>query len=144
MKNKNPIFVIISVCIGTFMSSLDASVVNIAAPIIRADFNVSISIVEWVVTAYLLVVSSLLLTFGRVSDLYGQKKVYSTGFIIFVAGSLLCGLSGSVEMLIVCRVLQALGGGMLFSTGPAIITNSVPPQKRGKALSGVAIAVALA
>ena len=143
MKNKNTSAIVLAVGIGTFMSSLDSSVVNLAMPLIEHHFSVSLSMVEWIVTAYLLVVSSLLLTFGRLSDLYGHKKVYSTGFVIFAIGSLLCGLSANIAMLIACRVIQALGAGMLFSTGPAIITNAVPEDKRGKALSVTAIAVAL-
>ncbi|HEX2925843.1 MAG TPA: MFS transporter, partial [Ruminiclostridium sp.] len=142
MKNKKTFFVVLAVAIGTFMSSLDSSVVNLVTPIIKNNFGVSLSVVEWIVTAYLLVISSLLLTFGRISDLYGHKRVYLTGFIIFTIGSLLCGLSVNIVMLIICRVIQALGAGMLFSTGPAIITNAVPASSRGKAFSISAIAVA--
>lgn len=143
MKSKKTTAIILSVGIGTFMSSLDSSVVNLAMPLIKHSFGVSLAMVEWIITAYLLVVSSLLLTFGRLSDLYGHKRVYQSGFVIFTAGSLLCGLSVNIAMLIACRVLQAVGAGMLFSTGPAIITNAVPPENRGKALSVTAIAVAL-
>ncbi len=143
MKSKKTTAIVFAVGLGTFMSALDSGVVNLAMPLIRDEFGVSMSMVEWIVTAYLLVVSSLLLTFGRISDLYGQKKVYQTGFVLFTLGSLLCGLSVSIGMLIGARCVQALGAGMLFSTGPAIITNSVPPERRGKALSVTAISVAL-
>jgi EmrB/QacA subfamily drug resistance transporter len=143
MKDKKTMAVLVSVGIGTFMSSLDSSAVNLAMPLIKANFGVSLSMVEWIVTAYLLVISSLLLTFGRISDLYGQKKVYTTGFFIFTVSSFLCGISVNIGMLIGCRVLQALGAGMLFSTGPAIITNAVPPSSRGRALSITAISVSL-
>lgn len=143
MKNGKAVAVILSVGIGTFMSSLDSSVVNVVMPVLKSEFQVSLSMVEWVVTSYLLLISSLLLTFGRLADLFGHKRVYLTGFSIFVLGSLLCSFSASIGMLIVFRVVQALGAGMMFSTGPAIITNAVPPQNRGKALSAVAIAVAL-
>ncbi len=143
MKNKKGIIIVLVVAIGTFMSSLDSSAVNLILPMIRDDFHVSISTVEWIVTAYLLIISSLLLTFGRISDLYGHKKVYLAGFITFTAGSLFCGLSSNIVMLIIFRVVQAIGAGMLFSTGPAIITNAVSASNRGKALSVTAIAVAL-
>ena len=143
MKDKRTIAVVAAVSIGTFMSSLDSSVVNLAMPLIEKQFSVTMSSVEWIVTAYLLVVSSLLLTYGRMSDLYGQKRIYLTGFFIFVFGSVLCGLSGSIGLLIAFRIVQALGAGMVFATGPAIVTNAVPPENRGRALGLVAVAVAL-
>ena len=143
MEKKKMTAVILAVGIGTFMSSLDSSIVNLVMPLIKNDYRISLSMVEWIVTAYLLVVSSLLLTFGRIADLYGHKRVYSAGFIIFIAGSLFCGLSFNIAMLIICRIVQALGASMLFSTGTAIITNAVPAENRGKALSVTAIAVAL-
>lgn len=143
MHTKNTKAVILAIGIGTFMSSFDASVVNLAMPLIKAHFNVSLAMVEWIITSYLLVISTLLLTFGRLADLYGHKKIYSTGLVIFTAGSLLCGFSFNIVMLIICRILQATGAGMLYSTGPAIITDAVPPENRGKALSTTAIAVAL-
>jgi MFS family permease len=125
------------------MSALDSSVVNIAIPIIRENLNVSLGAVEWVVTAYLMVVSSVLLFFGRLSDIYGHKKLYLTGFAVFTLGSLLCGLSRSVAMLIVFRAVQALGAAMMFSSNGAIITDNIPANRRGKAFSIVAIAVAV-
>ncbi|MFB0921010.1 MAG: MFS transporter [Oscillospiraceae bacterium] len=143
MRNRKTAIIILTVGIGTFMSSLDSSIVNLALPLIKNSFGISLSMVEWIVTAYLLVVSSLLLTFGRLSDLYGHKTVYQMGFAIFTVGSLLCALSPNINVLISFRIIQAIGAGMIFSTGPAIITNSVPPENRGKALSITAIAVAL-
>jgi EmrB/QacA subfamily drug resistance transporter len=133
-----------AVALGTFMSALDTSVVNVALPVIQTHFGVTLSMVEWVVIAYLMVISSLLLTFGRLSDLYGHRKIYIIGFAVFTVGSLFCGLSANIQMLILCRILQAFGAGMMFSTGPAIITNTVPAEIRGKALSVTAIAVAVA
>lgn len=133
-----------SVALGTFMSALDASVVNVANPVIQAYYNVPLATVEWVVTAYLIVVSSVLLFFGRLSDLYGQKKLYITGFVVFTIGSALCGLSASIGILIGFRVLQALGAGMMFSTNSAIITHNVPADRRGRAFSVNAVSVAVA
>lgn len=143
MKKKQALM-LLSVALGTFMAALDASVVNIAAPVIRSHFNVPLSTVEWVITAYLLVVSSVLLFFGRLSDLYGQKRVYIAGFVVFTAGSALCGLAGSIGLLIGMRVAKAVGAGMMFATNSAIITASVPPERRGRAFSVNAIAVAVA
>lgn len=143
MKIKKSTAIVMAVGMGTFMASLDTSVVNLVIPLIKEDFGVSLSMIEWIVTAYLLVISSLLLTYGRISDLYGHKKIYSTGYIVFLIGSILCGFSFNIVTLIICRIIQALGAGMLFSTGAAIITDAVPPTSRGKALSVSAIAMAL-
>jgi len=143
MADRKTTLLMASVGLGTYMSSLDSSAVNLVIPKIQEHFHVPVSGVEWIITAYLLIISSLLLTFGRLADLYGHKKVYLSGFVLFVAGSLFCGLSFNLPLLIAARILQALGAGMLFSTGPAIITNAVPPEKRGRALSITAIAVAL-
>jgi EmrB/QacA subfamily drug resistance transporter len=143
MSKRNSWVILLVVALGTFMSGLDTSVVNVAMPVIQTDFGISMAMIEWIVIAYLLVISSLLLTFGRLGDLYGQRKFYAAGLIVFTAGSLLCGLSVNIAMLITCRVVQALGAGMIFSTGPAIITNAVPASSRGKALSVPAIAVAI-
>jgi EmrB/QacA subfamily drug resistance transporter len=143
-KTSSSGLIMLSLAIGTFMSALDTSVANIALPVIQSRFGVGITTVEWVITAYLLVVSSLLLLLGRFSDLYGHRRVYLTGFCVFTAGSLLCGLSGSVGMLIACRVVQAIGAAMMFSTNSAIIVNNVPPERRGRAFSVIAVAVAVA
>ncbi len=141
---RNSGLMLFSVAMGTFMAALDASVVNIAAPAIRDYFEVPLGTVQWVITAYLIAVSSGLLFFGRLSDIYGQKKVYISGFAVFTAGSALCGLSNSALMLIALRVVQAVGAGMMFSTNSAIITNYIPAQRRGRAFGVNAMAVAVA
>lgn len=136
--------ILAAIGIGTFMAPLDSSVVNIALPSISTYFHASLATVEWVVMAYLLVISSLLLTFGRLGDLYGHKRIYITGFVIFTVGSFLCGLSPTIINLIVFRAMQAIGAGMLMAMGPAIITDITPPQERGKALGIIAVAVSVA
>jgi EmrB/QacA subfamily drug resistance transporter len=143
IKNKT-LLTLISVAIGSFMSQLDSGIVNVALPVIQDKLRVPMSSVEWVVTAYLLVVSGLLLIFGRLSDMIGHKTVYVTGFIIFTLGSLFCGISFNIQMLVISRVVQAVGAAMIFATGPAIVTNAVSEENRGKALSVSAVAVALA
>ena len=127
-------WVFLVVGIGTFMSALDGSVVNIIVPVLRAYFKSDVASVEWVVVVYLLVVSSLLLTFGRLGDLRGHKAMYSAGFLIFVATSAVCGLAPTVSVLVAARTVQAIGAAMLFANAPAILTRSFPPQQRGQAL----------
>ena len=123
-----------AVGIGSFMSALDSSVVNTILPVIRTYFNSDVAAVEWTVVVYLLVVSSLLLAFGRLGDLKGHKRIYISGFIIFVIASALCGLSPSVGILVTARAVQALGAAMLFANSPAILIRGFPPQQRGRAL----------
>jgi len=127
-------WVLVAIGVGTFMSALDGSVVNITLPLISRHFTSTIAAVEWVVTVYLLGLSGLLLSFGRLGDMQGHKRVYLAGFTIFMISSALCGLASSVNMLIIFRGLQALGGAMLMSNSPAILTKSFPASQRGQAL----------
>ncbi|ADY57362.1 drug resistance transporter, EmrB/QacA subfamily [Syntrophobotulus glycolicus DSM 8271] len=144
LSKRQRSIILFAVAAGTFMAPLDSSVVNIALPSIAAHFQESMSTVQWVILAYLLIISSLLLAYGRLGDLYGHKKIYMAGFVIFTLGSLFCGISFSVHALIFFRALQAIGAGMLMSMGPAIITNTSLPQERGKSLGIIAISVSVA
>ena len=126
-------WVLIAIGTGSFMSALDASVVNTILPILRTSFNSNVAAIEWVVTVYLLVLSGLLLTFGRLGDLRGHKTIYVWGFSIFVVSSALCGVAWSATALVVFRSLQAIGGAMLASNSPAIVTGNIPPEQRGRA-----------
>jgi EmrB/QacA subfamily drug resistance transporter len=133
---------LVVVMIGTFMGPFDGSVVNIALPRLTEYFQVPVTTVEWVVVAYLLTISTFLFTFGRLGDMLGLKRVYLAGFFVFVGGSLACSLAPNVWVLVWARVAQAVGAGMLFAMGPAIVTKNVPPQQRGQALGYVGISVA--
>ena len=126
--------VLVAIGIGTFMTALDISVVNTILPVIGQTFHQAITNVEWIVTIYLLVLSGLLLSFGRLGDMRGHKAIYLAGFGIFILGSLLCGIAQSVLMLTVFRGLQALGAAMLAANSPAILTKSFPSEQRGQAL----------
>ena len=126
--------ILLAVGIGSFMGALDGSVVNIILPAVSQSFGSDVATIEWVVTIYLLVLSGLLLSFGRLGDLRGNKRIYVTGFAIFVASSMLCGLSSSALMLIVFRGVQAVGAAMLAAISPAILTRNFPPAQRGRTL----------
>jgi len=126
--------VLIAIGIGTFMSALDGSVVNTILPVVTEYFKTDVATIEWVVTTYLLVVSGLLLSVGRLGDLRGNKVAYIWGFIIFVLGSALCGSAPSPVFLITSRGLQAIGASMLFANSPAILTKNFPASQRGQAL----------
>lgn len=135
-----------AVGLGTFMSALNASIVNIALPYIGSAFGASLGSTEWVVMAYLLIISSLLLTFGRMGDILGHKPVYNLGLFVFTIGSALCALAPNIFTLIICRVFQGLGAGMVMALGPALLTAAFPSNERGKALGllGTSVAMALA
>jgi len=127
-------WVLVAVGIGTFMSALDGSIINTVLPLLRAELDTTVAGIEWVATIYLLVVSGLLLGFGRAGDIYGQKRVYLLGFVVFMIGSALSGRAPSAPALVALRVVQAIGAAMLFSSSPAILTKSFPGSERGRAL----------
>lgn len=129
--------ILIAIGVGTFMSALDGSIVNTLLPVMASDLHATIAGIEWVSTVYLLVVSSLLLGFGRAGDIYGNKKLYVAGFVVFVAGSAMCGLAPTARALVALRGIQAIGAAMLFANAPAILTKSFPPQQRGRALGAL-------
>ncbi len=131
-------WVLLAVGSGSFMAALDGSVVNTVLPVIRDALRSDVAVIEWVVTAYLLVLSGLLLTFGRLGDLRGHRAVYLWGFGIFVLGSALCGAAPSPGLLIAFRSLQAVGAAMLASNSPAILTGNFPASERGRALGTAA------
>ena len=128
------IWIFVALGAGAFMSTMGASAVNAVLPVIRETFGASVATIEWVVAIFLLVVSALLLTFGRLGDLRGHRPIYLLGFTIFLAGSLLCGFAGGPGRLIAARAVQALGAAMLFANSPGILTKAFPPEARGRVL----------
>jgi EmrB/QacA subfamily drug resistance transporter len=130
----NKWWVLVAVGISTFMSALDTSVVNIVLPVVNQDFHTSVATIEWVVIIYLLLVSGLLLSFGRLGDLHGHRRIFLIGFLIFIGSSMACGLSASAGWLIAFRGFQAIGAAMLSANSPAILTKSFPNNQRGQAL----------
>ena len=127
-------WVLVAIGISTFMTALDTSVVNIVLPVVNQDFHTSVATIEWVVIIYLLLVSGLLLTFGRLGDLRGHRRIFLTGFLIFVLSSMACGLAPGAGWLILFRGFQAIGAAMLAANSPAILTKSFPEHQRGQAL----------
>src|SRR5882762_8773266 len=132
------------VAVGTFMTMLDASIVNISLPSIARTFHTPIGgTIEWVIITYLVTIAASLLTFGRLSDLVGRKPVWLAGLALFTLGSGVCGTANSLPLLIAARACQGLGGALLFSTSVAIITDTFSPEKRGLALGCNAMVIAL-
>jgi EmrB/QacA subfamily drug resistance transporter len=125
---------LVAIAAGSYMASLNGSIVNSILPIITSAFGTEVATIEWVVVTFLLVQSGLLLTFGRIGDIRGQKLIYLMGLVVFATGSVLCGSASSAYVLIGARALQAVGGAMLFSSSPAILTRAFPANQRGRAL----------
>ncbi len=132
-----------TVSVGTFMATLDGSIVNISLPKIQDAFGIDLPTVELVVVAYLIVLGSVLLPFGRLGEVLTFKAVYLAGFATFTAASVLCGASPSAGALIAFRVIQGVGAGMLSAMGPAIVARTFGPGERGRALGINAISVSL-
>jgi EmrB/QacA subfamily drug resistance transporter len=125
--------ILLLISLAAFMGALDTTIVNISLPSISKYFQSDIATVSWVAIAYLLVLSSTLITFGRVADIRGYKKIYLAGFAVFTIGSLSCGLSSTISFLIGCRVLQGAGAAMLQAIGGAMVVRYLPEKIRGTA-----------
>ncbi len=136
-------WVTFNISIGVFMSTLDASIVNISLPAIVRSLNTDLKSVAWVVMAYLIIITGCLLLMGRLADLLGRGKIFLLGFLTFTLGSTLCGFSPTIHFLIGSRVIQGLGASALMAIGPAIITTSFPEKDRGQTLGMLGSVVSL-
>jgi len=132
-----------AVSLGILSTTIDASIVNIALPAISRDFHASLSAVSWVNLVYLLAVTGSLLLLGQLSDLFGRRGIYISGFALFSIMALLCGLAPNLQILIVFRALQAIGASMMFANALAILATCFPAGERGRAF-GMAAAFASA
>jgi len=140
-NNMSKNVALIVATLSSFLTPFMGSSVNIALPSIGGEFQLNAVILSWVATAYLLAAAMFLVPFGRIADIYGRKKIFTGGVIIYTLSSLLAAISTSAAMLISFRVLQGIGGAMIFGTGVAILTSVFPPGDRGRALGINAAAV---
>ena len=141
--NSNKWTLLIIVVAMTFIATLDSSIVNIVLPVMAKDLVVSTSSIEWVVASYTLIICGTILLFGKLGDILGKEKIFQLGCAIFTIGSLLCGVSMSFQMLVVCRFIQGLGGAAYMANNHGIITAIFDSKERGKALGILTTAVAL-
>ncbi|GAB2554686.1 DHA2 family efflux MFS transporter permease subunit [Kribbella endophytica] len=121
--------------LGFFMILVDSTIVSVATPAILTDLKADVSSVVWVTSAYLLAYAVPLLITGRLGDRFGPKKLYLTGLTLFTLASVWCGLTGSIEMLIVARIFQGLGASLMTPQTMAVITRIFPADQRGRAMS---------
>ncbi len=123
-----------SVAFALFMIMLDNTIVNVALPAIQRDLGIGVSELEWVVTGYALSFAVLMLTGGKLADMFGRRRIFLIGLTIFTVSSFFCGLAGTAELLIGARVLQGVGSALMMPATLSIITATFPPRERGAAL----------
>ena len=123
-----------AIAVGTIGSVIDHGSTNVALPTIAGHFHTDIPTVQWVVLAYTLTITALLLPMGKLADMVGRKKIYVIGSLVFAIGAGVSGSSSSLIMLILSRMAQGIGAAMTQGTGMAIITSTFPPNQRGKAI----------
>lgn len=126
--------VLFAATMASFLSPYIASSINIALPLIGKEFGVDAVLLGWIPTTYLLTSAVLLIPFGRLADLYGMKKIFTSGIIVYSLAVLLCGFSVSIPMLIGCEMLAGIGGAMIYSTSIALLTAVFPGNERGRVL----------
>ncbi|MCW2769951.1 MAG: transporter [Aeromicrobium sp.] len=131
----NPWPALWAMVIGFFMILVDNTIVSVATPAIMQDLRTDYNTVIWVTSAYLLAYAVPLLVTGRLGDRFGPKNMYLVGLTIFTLASLWCGLTGSIEMLIVARVVQGFGAALITPQTMAVITRTFAPNKRGSAMA---------
>jgi EmrB/QacA subfamily drug resistance transporter len=138
---------LLAVCVATFMLLLDITIVNVALPPIERALHASFSDLQWVVDAYALALATCVLTAGSLADLFGRKRIFIGGIVLFTLASLACGVANDALFLIVARGVQGLGGAMMFATALALISQEFHGRERGTAFGiwgatvGAAVAV---
>jgi EmrB/QacA subfamily drug resistance transporter len=132
-RTYSPWLVLITLCLGFFMILLDTTIVNVAMPAISSGLNASLSDLLWILNAYVLVYAVLLITAGRLGDLYGPKILFLSGLVVFTAASAACGFAQNPTQLIIFRIIQGLGGALLTPQTLSVITMIFPAERRGAA-----------
>jgi EmrB/QacA subfamily drug resistance transporter len=141
--SPHDLMIVIVIALGSFMAGLDGTIVNIALPDIAKSFDISTVMVTWVLNAYLIVMVSLLLPASRIGDRNGYRNIFLAGFVLFTLGSVLCGIAPTIGVLVLARMLQAVGGAIISALGAVMVTTYLSPSLRGQALGIVAMFVML-
>lgn len=123
-----------SVCLGQALVGLDQRAITVALPTLTTTFNTAFTTIQWTILVYDLVLIGLIITMGRLGDIFGRRRFYTLGFLIFVIASAICGVTQTTGQLIFFRALQAVGGSMIAANGRAIVSVNLPPERRGRAL----------
>ncbi|MGW7256244.1 MFS transporter [Streptomyces sp. NPDC054834] len=147
LSHRRRLLVLAICCMSLLIVSLDVTALNVALPSMQRDLHATTSGLQWTIDAYTLVLASLLMLAGSTADRVGRKKVFMTGLIVFVTGSLLCSLAPSLEALVVFRMIQAVGGSMLNPVAMSIITNTfTDSRERARAIGvwGAVVGISMA
>jgi len=142
-ENHNNQFILIVASLASFITAFMGSSINIALPAIGNEFNIDAVLLSWISTSYLLAAAISLVPTGRLADLYGRKKIFAYGIVIFTIATLISAVSYSIPLLLASRVLTGIGVGMIFGTSVAIVTSAFPLSERGKAIGFTVAAVYL-
>jgi EmrB/QacA subfamily drug resistance transporter len=126
--------VLVAAIIGSSMAIIDGTVVNVALPAVQAALHATLAQVQWVIEAYTLSLSALILAGGSLGDLYGRRKIFAIGVAVFAVGSLWCGLAAGIGQLIAARGLQGVGAALLMPGSLSLISTAFPPEERGRAI----------
>src|ERR671929_183989 len=127
-------WVLAATILASSMAFIDGTVVNVALPALQTNLNATAIGIQWVVEAYSLFVSALLLVGGSLGDRYGRRRIFNLGVVVFAVASAGCGLAANIEQLIIARSVQGIGGALLVPGSLALISSSFDEDKRGKAI----------
>ncbi|MER6919451.1 MFS transporter, partial [Streptomyces spiralis] len=147
LSHRRRLLVLAICCMSLLIVSLDNTVLNVALPSMQRDFHATTSGLQWTIDAYTLVLASLLMLAGSTADRIGRRRVFMTGLVVFGVGSLLCSLAPDLELLVVFRMVQAVGGSMLNPVAMSIITNTfTDPRERARAIGvwGAVVGISMA
>jgi EmrB/QacA subfamily drug resistance transporter len=132
--------ILLNVCVGQFIVGLDQRALLVALPTLTHTFNTSLTTIQWVLLIYDLLLIGTVITVGRLGDLFGRRRFYAAGFLVFVLSSALCGAAQSAWQIILFRGLQAVGGAMISANGRAVASVAFPASERGKAMGFASMA----
>ncbi|HEY3202842.1 MAG TPA: DHA2 family efflux MFS transporter permease subunit [Thermoanaerobaculia bacterium] len=127
-------WVLAATILGSSMAFIDGTVVNVALPVLQTSIGASVSSAQWIVEAYMLFLSSLVLVGGSLADRFGRRRIFAIGTVVFAASSLACGLAADVRSIIVARAAQGVGAALLVPSSLALIGAAFPPRERGQAV----------
>jgi len=139
-KQSTARLILLNVCVGQFIVGLDQRALLVALPTLTRTFSTSLTTIQWVLLGYDLTLIGLVITVGRLGDLFGRRRIYAGGFLLFVLSSALCGIAQSAVQIIFFRALQAAGGAMIAANGRAVASVAFPANQRGKAMGFASMA----